>query len=80
MLRETPFLLPLDGDAEQRIVEGAIDLAYVAGDGRWIVVDWKTDLGDLDAPVGDGSTGKRSHPGRPLPPPGPLVLPTPCSN
>ena len=52
VLRETPFLLPLDGDAERRIVEGAIDLAYVDDDGRWIVVDWKTDLGDLDAPAG----------------------------
>ncbi len=57
VLRETPFLLPLDGDAEQRIVEGAIDLAYLDGDGRWIVVDWKTDLGDLDAPVGGDSAG-----------------------
>ncbi len=57
VLRETPFLLPLDGDAEQRIVEGAIDLAYLDGDGRWIVVDWKTDLGDLDAPAGGDSAG-----------------------
>ena len=57
VLRETPFLLPLDGDAEQRIVEGAIDLAYLDDDGRWIVIDWKTDLGDLDAPAGGGSAG-----------------------
>ena len=57
MLRETPFLLPLDGDAEQRIVEGAIDLAYLDGDGRWIDVDWKTELGDLEAPVGGDSAG-----------------------
>ena len=59
VLRETPFLLPLAGDAERRIVEGAIDLAYLEGDGKWIVVDWKTDLGDLDAPaVGDsGANG-----------------------
>ncbi len=57
VLRETPFLLPLDGDAEQQIVEGAIDLAYVDGDGRWIVVDWKTDLGDLDAPAGGDFAG-----------------------
>lgn len=57
VLRETPFLLPLDGDAEQRIVEGAIDLAYLDDDGRWIVVDWKTGLGDLDAPVGGDSAG-----------------------
>ena len=57
VLRETPFLLPLDGDAEQRIVEGAIDLAYLDGDGRWIVIDWKTDLGDLDAPAGGDSAG-----------------------
>ena len=57
VLRETPFLLPLDGDAEQQIVEGAIDLAYVDGNGRWIVIDWKTDLGDLDAPVGGDSAG-----------------------
>ncbi len=51
LLRETPFLLPLVGDAENRIVEGAIDLAYVDDDGGWIVIDWKTDLGDLEAPV-----------------------------
>ena len=57
VLRETPFLLPLDGDVEQRIVEGAIDLAYLDEDGNWIVVDWKTDLGDLDAPSDDGSAG-----------------------
>ncbi|MCY3934269.1 MAG: UvrD-helicase domain-containing protein [Acidobacteria bacterium] len=57
VLRETPFLLPLDGDAERRIVEGAIDLAYLDDDGNWIIVDWKTDLGDLDAPSGDGSAG-----------------------
>ncbi len=57
VLRETPFLLPLDGDPEQRIVEGAIDLAYVDGNGRWIVIDWKTDLGDLDAPAGGDSAG-----------------------
>lgn len=57
VLRETPFLLPLDGDAEQRIVEGATDLAYLDGDGRWIVIDWKTDLGDLDAPAGGDSAG-----------------------
>ena len=57
VLRETPFLLPLDGDAEQRIVEGAIDLAYLDGDGRWIVIDWKTDLGDLDAPAGGDFAG-----------------------
>ena len=56
MLRETPFLLPLNGDTEQRIVEGAIDLAYL-DDAKWIVVDWKTDLGDLDTPVGGGSAG-----------------------
>ena len=52
VLRETPFLLSLEGEAEHRIVEGAIDLAYFADDGRWIVVDWKTDLGDLDASAG----------------------------
>ncbi|MYA09159.1 MAG: AAA family ATPase [Holophagales bacterium] len=52
VLRETPFLLLLDGEEEHRIVEGAIDLAYLDDDGRWIVVDWKTDLGDLDAPAG----------------------------
>jgi len=57
VLRETPFLLPLDGDAERRIVEGAIDLAYLDDEGNWIIVDWKTDLGDLDAPSGDGSAG-----------------------
>lgn len=57
VLRETPFLLPLAGGAEHRIVEGAIDLAYVDGDGRWIVVDWKTDLGNLDTPAGAGSEG-----------------------
>jgi len=57
VLRETPFLLPLDGDAARRIVEGAIDLAYLDDDGNWIIVDWKTDLGDLDAPTGDGSAG-----------------------
>ena len=57
VLRETPFLLPLDGDVENQIVEGAIDLAYVDEDGRWIVVDWKTDLGDLEAPVGGDSAG-----------------------
>ena len=57
VLRETPFLLPLDGDAERWIVEGAIDLAYLDDDGNWIIVDWKTDLGDLDAPSGDGSAG-----------------------
>ena len=55
VLRETPFLLPLDGEAEHRIVEGAIDLAYLDDDGRWIVVDWKTDLGDLDTPARDGA-------------------------
>ncbi len=52
VLRETPFLLPLAGDPEHRIVEGTVDLAYLDDDGRWIVVDWKTDLGDLDAPAG----------------------------
>jgi len=52
VLRETPFLLPLAGDPEHRIVEGSIDLAYVDDEGGWIVVDWKTDLGDLDAPAG----------------------------
>ena len=57
VLRETPFLLPLNGDTEQRIVEGAIDLAYVDDDGRWIVVDWKTDLGDLHAPARGDSAG-----------------------
>ena len=57
VLRETPFLLPLDGEAEHRIVEGAIDLAYINDDGRWIVVDWKTDLGDLDTPARDGAGG-----------------------
>ena len=51
VLRETPFLLPLD-DEGRRIVEGAIDLAYLDDDGRWIVVDWKTDLGDLDTSAG----------------------------
>ncbi|MDE2852373.1 MAG: UvrD-helicase domain-containing protein [Acidobacteriota bacterium] len=55
VLRETPFLLPLDGEAEHRIVEGAIDLAYLDDDGGWIVVDWKTDLGDLDTPARDGA-------------------------
>ena len=55
VLRETPFLLPLAGDAERRIVEGAIDLAYLDDGGKWIVVDWKTDLGDLDAPAGGDS-------------------------
>ena len=57
LLRETPFLLPLAGEAEHRIIEGAIDLAYLDGDGRWIVVDWKTDLGDLDTPAVAGSNG-----------------------
>ena len=57
VLRETPFLLPLDGVEDGRIVEGVIDLAYLDGDGRWIVIDWKTDLGDLDSPSGDGSAG-----------------------
>ncbi len=66
VLRETPFLLPLAGDSERRIVEGAIDLAYLKDDGRWIVVDWKTDLGDLDAPAGASgdngvSRGERYH-------------------
>ena len=55
VLRETPFLLPLAGDAERRIVEGAIDLAYLEDGGKWIVVDWKTDLGDLEAPAAGDS-------------------------
>ncbi len=62
VLRETPFLLPLGQGEESRIVEGVIDLAYVDDDGLWVVVDWKTDLGDLDAapPSGDGpSRGER---------------------
>ena len=62
VLRETPFVLPLpaseggseDGEDGRGIVEGTVDLAYLDKDGRWIVVDWKTDLGDLDAPAGAG--------------------------
>ena len=57
VLRETPFLLPLTDDSEHRIVEGAIDLAYLDDDGTWIVVDWKTDLGDLNAPARDVAGG-----------------------
>ena len=57
VLRETPFLLPLDGVQDGRIVEGVIDLACLDEEGRWIVIDWKTDLGDLDAPSGNGSAG-----------------------
>ena len=58
VLRETPFLLPADGDAEHRIVEGVIDLAYLDADGGWIVVDWKTDLGDLDTPASDNGVSR----------------------
>ncbi len=58
VLRETPFLLPLAGGEEHRTVEGAIDLAYLDDDGKWIVVDWKTDLGDIDARSG-GDSGAR---------------------
>ncbi len=57
VLRETPFLLPLADDAEHRIVEGVIDLAYLDDAGGWVVVDWKTDLGDLDAPARAGASG-----------------------
>lgn len=55
VLRETPFLLPLASDEKRRIVEGAIDLAYLDDDGRWIVVDWKTDLGSMNARSGNDS-------------------------
>ncbi len=60
VLRETPFLLPVDAEEGRRIVEGAIDLAWLDEDGRWIVVDWKTDQGDLDAPSGNGSGAARA--------------------
>ena len=33
-----------------------IDLAYLDDNGGWIVVDWKTDLGDLDTPARDGAS------------------------
>ena len=70
VLRETPFVLPLpapeggseDGEDGRGIVEGTVDLAYVDEDGRWIVVDWKTDLGDLDAPAGGGDPGAEGVP------------------
>ncbi len=57
VLRETPFLLPLDDASGRRIVEGVIDLAYVDAGGRWIVVDWKTDVGDLDVMVSGVTRG-----------------------
>jgi ATP-dependent helicase/nuclease subunit A len=43
--REYPVTLRLDGD---RVVEGVIDLAFVA-DGRWTVIDFKTDADLVDA-------------------------------
>ncbi|MCY3929864.1 MAG: UvrD-helicase domain-containing protein [Acidobacteria bacterium] len=49
VLRETPFSLPLG----EQIVEGTVDLAFLDDEGRWIVVDWKTDLGDLNAMLRD---------------------------
>lgn len=52
VLRETPFSLPLG----EQIVEGTVDLAFLDADGHWVVIDWKTDLGDLNAPArGDDS-------------------------
>jgi DNA helicase-2/ATP-dependent DNA helicase PcrA len=35
---EAPFALPLAG----RVVRGRIDAVYDLGEGRWLVVDWKT--------------------------------------
>ncbi|HEY3741722.1 MAG TPA: UvrD-helicase domain-containing protein [Bryobacteraceae bacterium] len=43
--REMPVTLRID---EQRVFEGIIDLAFVEGDGRWVIVDFKTTQ-DLDA-------------------------------
>ena len=60
VLRETPFSLPLG----EQIVEGTVDLAYVDADGRWVVVDWKTDLGDLNAPARGDDSGDADCPTR----------------
>ena len=57
VLRETPFLLPLDGVEDGRIVEGVIDLAYLDEEGGWIVIDWKTDRGDLEVAGEVGDSG-----------------------
>ncbi|MFN0165296.1 MAG: UvrD-helicase domain-containing protein [Bryobacteraceae bacterium] len=43
VLREAPVLLKLD---ERRVFEGVLDLAFFE-EGRWIVVDYKTDEGRL---------------------------------
>ncbi|MCE2560116.1 MAG: UvrD-helicase domain-containing protein, partial [Acidobacteria bacterium] len=54
VLRETPFSLPVGA----MIVEGTVDLAFLDADGHWVVVDWKTDLTDLNAvPRGDDFGG-----------------------
>jgi ATP-dependent exoDNAse (exonuclease V) beta subunit len=42
--REVPIVLPR---ADGQVVEGVIDLAF-REDGRWVVVDYKTDIGPID--------------------------------
>ena len=43
--REVPVVLPR---ADGQLVEGVVDLTF-REDGRWIVVDYKTDIGPIDA-------------------------------
>ena len=45
MLREVPFTLSrADKDGDAQIVQGVIDCLFRDADGRWVLLDYKTDL------------------------------------